>query len=304
MGVAEEKNQKKQVLGKGLASLIRNTSQEAGEIEAMPSSTAPIGPATQLVDISMILANKLQPRKIFKERELLELAQSIKENGIIQPLIVTMTDGKLELIAGERRLRAAKLAGLDKVPVVFKTVTDKEKLVMAIIENVQRADLNCIEEALAYYQLMEDFKITQEEVAKRVGKDRSTVANFLRLLRLPRDVIARLQKDELSFGHGKVLAAVKEPEFVVRLAQQVVEKNLSVRELEELIKRNNSNKVVTERKKEVLDERMEQLREKLEKRTGFHFKIHSKNGSSGSIQLNFSNEAEFNDIYLYLMKSN
>src|SRR5207253_7643636 len=128
-----------------------------------------------LVDVDRIVANKGQPRKIFKEKDLLELSESIKENGIIQPLIVHEKDGIFEIVAGERRYRASKLAGLTKVPVIVKRATKKEVLVMSIIENVQRSDLNCVEEALAYFQLMNEFELTQEEVAKKIGKERSTI---------------------------------------------------------------------------------------------------------------------------------
>jgi ParB family chromosome partitioning protein len=165
-----------------------------------------------LVDVSAIKTNPNQPRKIFKEKDLEELAESIKENGIIQPLVVAeLENGQFELIAGERRLRAAKKAGLEQVPVVVKRATDREKMIMSIIENVQRADLNCVEEALAYYQLMNEYKLTQEDVAKKLGKERSTVANFLRILNLPRPVIDLLQKEMLSFGHAKILAWLMRP---------------------------------------------------------------------------------------------
>src|SRR5690606_25917532 len=134
--------------------------------------------------------------------------------------------------------RASRLAGLTKIPVIVKRATKKDILVMSIIENVQRSDLNCVEEALAYYQLMNEFELTQEEVAKKIGKERSTIANFLRILKLPKDVIVQIQKELLSFGHAKILAAVSDDETVKRLANEVIAKNLSVRELEELSKKN------------------------------------------------------------------
>ena len=196
---------KKAALGKGIASLIgtnlpkSNNKQE--KITKKKSQTTgrdsgSIEPA--LVDINSIVKNNYQPRRRFSDLELKELAASIKENGIIQPLIVTKVESGYELIAGERRLRASKMAGLQKVPVVFKRATDRDKLVMAIIENVQRADLNCVEEALGYHRLMTEFKLTQEEVAKRVGKDRSSVGNLIRILKLPHDVISALQDNTLD----------------------------------------------------------------------------------------------------------
>lgn len=226
-------------LGKGMAALL-------GGSPALGNNTdAPIEPKNEtrnfetqplLVDIEKIIPNKSQPRKIFKEKELIELSDSIKENGIIQPIVVVEKEGMFEIIAGERRHRASKLAGLNKIPVIIKRATKKDILVMSIIENVQRSDLNCVEEALAYYQLMNEFELTQEEVAKKVGKERSTIANFLRLLKLPKDVIVQLQKEQLSFGHAKVLVSIGDDEHTKRLANEVISKNLSVRELKNLLK--------------------------------------------------------------------
>jgi ParB family chromosome partitioning protein len=262
---------------------------------------APIGPNSQLeVDIQKIKANPEQPRKIFKDQELRELSASIKQNGVIQPLIVAQNGENYELIAGERRLRASKLAGLKKVPVVVKKITKKESLVVSIIENVQRADLNCVEEALAYFQLMEEFSLTQEEVAAKIGKDRSVIANFLRILKMPREVIALLQKEKLSFGHAKVLAAIKDRNELILIATKAATENLSVRETEKLakVKKKSSQKPSNK----FFDERLESLKNKLEKSTGFHFDIATKNNGAGQVKIKFNNEAEFNDIFDYLLK--
>ncbi len=293
----------KTVLGKGIASLIQSSQSDYGSENRAKTEPAIniIKGESLLVPVGKIKANQYQPRRIFKEKDIVELAESIKENGIIQPLIVIEKGNEFELIAGERRLRAAKLAGLEQVPVVIKKATDREKLVMAIIENVQRSELNCIEEALAYFQLMEDFKLTQEEVAKKIGKERSTIANFLRILKLPRDVIGLLKEEKLSFGHAKILAAVKEAEHAKRLAFQVVEANLSVRELEVLI--NKKPKTVKEEtKKNFFTDKLDPLKNKLEQKTGFHFKLAGKKNGAGVVTIKFNNEAEFNDIYDYLMK--
>ncbi len=294
----------KSQLGKGMAALLGG-----GNSPLIPNPTENNQPEKKntgfnmptLVNVSQITPNKEQPRKIFKDKELKELSDSIKENGIIQPLIVAEQDGKLLLIAGERRLRAAKLAGLKQVPIVVKKVTKKETLVMAIIENVQRSDLNCVEEALSYYQLMSEFELTQEEVAKKIGKERSTIANFLRILKLPREVIGMVQKEQLSFGHAKVLVSVKDDERVKRLANDVLADNLSVRELEQLIKSGNKKKKPIVEKNKYFDSRLDSLKNKLEKKTGFQFAVNSSDKGAGSINIKFSNEAEFNDIYEYLM---
>lgn len=293
-------------LGKGMAALLGNNPALQ---DAPTGPVAPIEPKKEvhietqpmLVDVDKIAANKQQPRKIFKEKDLLELAESIKENGIIQPLVVVEKDGMFEIVAGERRFRASKLAGLTKVPVIVKRATKKDILLMAIIENVQRADLNCVEEALAYFQLMNEFELTQEEVAKKIGKERSTIANFLRILKLPKEVIVALQKEQLSFGHAKVLVSISDDETIKRLSNEVITKGLSVRELEELAKKSKKPVKKAENNK-FIAEQYTQLRNKLESKTGYHFDVKSKKNGAGEIVIKFSNEAEFNDIFAYLMK--
>lgn len=300
--MATTKN-KKGALGKGMSALLGNSNAplNANNIDNTSIGANSNEAGFVLVDISKIKANRKQPRKIFKDKEIMELSASIKENGIIQPLIVTLDEDKnFKLISGERRLRASRLAGLEKVPVVIKRVTEKEHAAMAIIENVQRSDLNCVEESLAYYSLMNEFNLTQEEVAKQIGKDRSTIANFLRILKLPKDVIKMLQKDELSFGHAKVLVSQKDDEVIKRFAREVVDNNLSVRDLEKLIKSKKVSKPKQSNK--FFDEKVDALKQKLEKRTNYHFDIKTKPNGSGTITIKYSNEADFNDIYEYLLK--
>lgn len=256
----------KPVLGKGLASLFPKiggtealiTNPQAAALPPLPPTPVTglgavvAGPVTTVQQVEMsnkdripgitmasvtdILVNPHQPRRDFDETALEELAASIRANGIIQPLVVRRNaTGSYELIAGERRLRASKLAGLQHVPVVVRRSTDRESLEIALVENIQRQNLNCVDEALAYFQLMEDFSLTQEEVATRVGKDRATVANYLRLLRLPQEVIADLKTQTLTFGHGKALLSLEEPELRLRARAQIIEKHLSVRDTEALI---------------------------------------------------------------------
>lgn len=297
---------KKIALGKGIASLIQETPNQILEKTLKDEVEKEVKEATSkndytpyLISISEIKTNPNQPRKIFKDQDLQELALSIKENGIIQPLVVAKAEKGFELVAGERRLRASKIAGLDQVPVIIKRGTEKEKMVMAIIENVQRADLNCVEEALAYYHLMNEYGLNQEEVAKKLGKERSSVANFLRILKLPREVVEMLQKELITFGHAKVLASIKDREKAIRLSTIAVEEELSVRELSDLAKKKINP--VKERKPVYEAEKMDQYRQKLENKTGFHFKLAAKNNGSGQVTIKFTNEAEFNDIYEYLL---
>lgn len=299
-------------LGRGMAALLGNSPAAYADApeKAVPHSGAPIEAKKEvkietqpmLVDIEKVTANKAQPRKIFKEKELLELSESIKENGVIQPILVIEKDNMFEIVAGERRYRASKLAGLSKIPVIVKRATKKDVLVMSIIENVQRSDLNCVEEALAYFQLMNEFELTQEEVAKKIGKERSTVANFLRILKLPKDVIVSLQKDLLSFGHAKILGGINDDEMVKRLANEVIAKGLSVRELEELAKKSKKPTKKSGNDNKFIAEQYTQLRNKLEQKTGYHFDVKAKKNGAGEITIKFSNEAEFNDIFSYLMK--
>ena len=226
----------KTVLGKGLASLLPTASPGA-----VPAPSGEVSNRERHLGISMaaledIHVNPFQPRREFEESALEELAQSIRGNGIIQPLVVRKGSKEgFELIAGERRLRAAKLAGLKQVPIVIRRSTDKESLELALIENIQRQNLNCIDEALAYFQLLQDFSMTQEEVAERVGKDRATVANFLRLLRLPEEIIEDLKKQVITLGHGKALLSLDDAEMRLRARAQILAKQLSVRETEALV---------------------------------------------------------------------
>jgi ParB family chromosome partitioning protein len=270
MNPTPQKNQNRPALGKGLASLLPGAAnnptamakQLLGDLppvsapaSAGPAAGAPAAasvtpppapeaavankeriPGITMIDVEQIVANQFQPRRDFNETSLKELADSIQANGIIQPLIVRKgEDGKIHLIAGERRLRASKMAGLKQVPIVIRKTSDKEALELALIENVQREDLNCVDIALSYYQLAEDFHLTQDEIAKRVGKDRVSVANHLRLLKLPESIINDLRSDRLTFGHGRALLSIADPLARMELRNAVVEKGLSVRETERLV---------------------------------------------------------------------
>jgi len=232
----------KKVLGRGLGALIPQRAQE-------PAA----GTQTGMLEVAIehIAPNPYQPRKTFNEASIEELARSVAEHGIVQPLVVTRTsEGRYRLIAGERRFRAAKKAGLKKVPVVVKDeLPESETLQIALIENIQREDLNPIEEALAYHQLHEEFHLTQEEISKRVGKERSTVANFLRLIRLPDPVKKLLASGQLSMGHARALLAVDSAKKQEQLADRVVKKNLNVRQTE-LLAAESSPKTVEKKQKE------------------------------------------------------
>ncbi|WP_027415065.1 ParB/RepB/Spo0J family partition protein [Aneurinibacillus terranovensis] len=207
----------------------------------------------QIIEISIkeIRPNPYQPRKVFEEQALNELTESIKEHGIIQPLVARKSVKGYELVAGERRLRAAQLADLDKVPIVIKNFTDQQVMEIALIENLQRENLNTMEIAQAYQKLMNAFSLTQEELAKKVGKSRPHVANFLRLLQLPDEIQKQVSKGTLSMGHARALLAVEDDTRKVELAKEVEKKILSVRQLEEIIKKLDQRKDVSRETKPV-----------------------------------------------------
>ena len=226
----------KKALGRGLGALIPSRPVQEAPPPPPAAAAAPAGNGMLSVPIEQISPNPYQPRKTFNDASIEELSRSVREHGIIQPLVVTRTgDNKYRLIAGERRFRAAQKAGLQEVPVVVKeTMADGDVLQVALIENIQREDLNPIEEAYAYHQLHEEFALTQEEISKRVGKERSTVANFLRLLKLPDAVKKLLASGQLSMGHARAILAVDSPKKQEQLAERVVKRNLNVRQTEML----------------------------------------------------------------------
>jgi ParB family chromosome partitioning protein len=223
---------KKLALGRGLEALIPDTAP----------GTEPAPGEYFLCDIQLLQPNRFQPRRQFAEAELEELAESIRGQGILQPLMVRKSDAGFELIAGERRLRAARRAGLSQVPVVVKTVSDDQLLEMSLVENIQRADLNPIEEAEAYHRLIHQFKLTQDQAAERVGKSRSAVANYLRLRQLPEPIQASIVAGALSMGHARALLGAESPTLQMTAWRAVMAQGMSVRQTEDLVRRLRSPK--------------------------------------------------------------
>lgn len=225
----------KAALGKGLGALISAPSAVTG-VSRLPALAQPApGDVVNRVAPEQIVPSPLQPRKEFQPEMLAELMESIREHGIIQPLIVRRVNGKLELIAGERRFRASRELGLKELPVIVREASDKDVLEMALIENLQREGLNPIEEAQAYSRLAKDFHMRQEDIAQRVGKNRATVANTMRLLDLPEAVRNLLAASTISTGHAKVLLMLKQRDEQERLAQQIISKGLTVRATEKAV---------------------------------------------------------------------
>ncbi|HEY5282576.1 MAG TPA: ParB/RepB/Spo0J family partition protein [Polyangia bacterium] len=229
---------KRQALGRGLAALIPNANESTGEPGARPAT----GSGLRVLDIESIHPSSRQPRKHFDDARLDELAESIRSQGIIQPLVVRVRPGGgFELVAGERRWRAAQRAGLHQVPAVVREVAESQAFEMALVENLQREDLNPIEEAEGYQRLVAEFGYTQESLSARVGKDRSTVANALRLLKLPPSVRAMVIDGQLNMGHARALLGLESDPAIDRLARQATGRGLSVRQVEAMVKREREN---------------------------------------------------------------
>ena len=275
---------KRKVLGKGLSALIPD------------AAVTTDGGGGNLVSITVdeISPNRFQPRRDFDDGKIEELAASIKEKGIIQPLIVRETDEGFELIAGERRLRAAKLAGLSSVPAVIRDVADAEALELALIENIQRENLNPIEEAQAYYRLIEEFSLTQEEMAQKVGRDRTTITNSLRLLTLPEIVRRDLAAGVLTSGHGRALLALADERQILMAREKFIAKGISVREAEALVKRIKEGEGPGKEKQEV-DTAILDIEEDLTRTLGTKVRIVPK-GVGGSIVIEYYSEQELDRL--------
>lgn len=258
----------KKGLGRGLESLFAMYDEEISNqniTNEYPSKSTDDNKNTTELDINLLVANKNQPRKNFDQEALEELAKSIKLHGIIQPIVVNKKDdGKYLIIAGERRYRASKLIGLKEVPVIIKNYTEKQIKEISIIENLQREDLNPIESARAIKQLMEEYKLTQEEVSERLGISRSNIANMTRLLSLYPDVIAMVEKGLLSAGHARCLVVVENPTEQIKLANQTIKEKWNVRDLEKAVKK-VLNPVKQTEKKEVQSLELKELIERMQK---------------------------------------
>jgi ParB family chromosome partitioning protein len=287
--------EKRPALGRGLSALI-------------PDSPAPVaGPGDRALDVDtdLLRPNRFQPRTRMDDERIDELARSIRSNGIIQPIVVRRareTEGRqpldkevgYEIIAGERRWRAAQRAGLLKVPVVVRDVPDERLLAVALIENIQREDLNPIEEAVAYRRLADEFHLTQEQIADAVGKDRSSIANYVRLLRLPQEVRANVASNAISMGHARALLALADEASQLRVAREIVTKQLSVRDVEALVKKGSQRDQKKEEKKP--DANTRAAEDKLRLALGTRVRI-NRRGKGGKIEIDFVSEDELQRLY-------
>jgi len=273
----------KRGLGKGLSALI-------------PDSSVLTGGRTILnIDINKIVPNPRQPRTEFPPEALTELAESIKSQGIIEPILARPKNGKYELVAGERRLRAAKKAGLSLMPAIIKDFTDEESLELALVENLQREDLNPMEEAEAYAKLSTEFKMTQADIAKKVGKDRSTVSNMIRLMELPEEIQASIRRKQISVGHARPILALSTDSERLSLWREILKNNFSVRDIEQLVRGGpGSSKKLTKRKI-TKNEELVDLTELLTTHLGTKVRIHGST-KKGKIEIDYFSQEDLERI--------
>lgn len=297
----------KKGLGKGLDSLIPMGS----EIENItkPVKKAKNEPKTNEngvieLKVNQIEPNREQPRKNFDEDALQELADSIKKHGIIQPLVVQKKGEYYEIIAGERRWRAAKIAGLKHIPAVIKDYSEQEMVEIALIENIQRQDLNPIEEAMAFKQLMQEYDLKQDELAERVSKSRTAVTNSMRLLKLPQKIMEMVINNELSSGHARTLLSIEDEDLQIKVAELVILKQMSVRETENYVKKLQNNKNKSKDTKNTDNDFVyRDIENRIKEIVGTKVKVNHKNNGKGKIEIEFYSDDELERIYDLFLKT-
>ncbi|WP_270494242.1 ParB/RepB/Spo0J family partition protein [Eisenbergiella porci] len=289
-------------LGKGLDSLIPNTIGEAKEKKENKEKVENKNPET-MVKLSMVEPNGEQPRKNFDEDSLLELAESIKQFGLLQPIIVQDRKNHYEIIAGERRWRAAKMAGLKEIPVIIKNLTNQEIVEISLIENIQREDLNPIEEAQAYKRLLEEFNLKQDEVAERVSKSRTAVTNSMRLLKLCDEVQQMVVNEMISTGHARALLSIEDPEEQYMIAQKVFDEKMSVREVEKLVKDLHKPEKAPKKENKSLEVIYQNIENRLKESLGTKVSISPKNNGAGKIEIEFYNHDDLDRLMEQLMRA-
>lgn len=280
----------KKRLGRGLAALIGDDAPIDVETEVVS-----VHNGYQELPIEMVRSNRLNPRKVFNDIELQDLANSISEKGILQPIVVRPSKDNegYEIVAGERRWRAAQLAALHKVPVLIRELSDQEVLEIAIIENVQRADLNPVEEAMGYHQLIEQFEYTQQQLAESIGKSRSHIANTIRLMTLPKSVLEALQDGKLTAGHARALIATVDPQA---LAQKIIALGLSVRQAEQMAKNAANPNSTTVTKKTTDDSNITAVEKMLAEAIGLKVSIETKTPEKGKLIINYKTLDQLEEI--------
>lgn len=290
----------RKALGKGLSALLPARSAPKAEVAVPAAPEVSTPPGLQVLPIDVIEPNPVQPRTVFLGERLNELAQSIRANGIIQPLIVRRVNGRYQLVAGERRWRAARLAGLTDVPVVVQDFAPERLLEVALIENVQREDLNPIEVAHALDRLAREYSLSHEEIGQRTGKDRTTVTNLIRLLRLPQDIQLLVAEQRLSMGHARAILALPNEDLQRDVAQQAAAEGMSVRQVERAIQGMTSNREASAKspaKEAVFDPNVAAATREMEAVLGTRVRIVTQNANRGKIEIDYFSTDDLNRIY-------
>ncbi|MFM2393372.1 MAG: hypothetical protein RLZZ546_1354 [Bacteroidota bacterium] len=291
----------KKELGKGLRALLSNIEQTNNK-EEKTQIIKDLNSGIATIPVSKIEVNPYQPRVEFNEEELNELASSIKIHGLIQPITVRSVGGdKYQLISGERRMRASKIAGLIEVPAYVRVANDQEMLEMALIENIQRSDLNSIEVAISYQRLIDECSLTHENLSERVGKNRSTVTNYLRLLKLPPEIQSSVKNNDLSMGHARVLAGIDDIAIQLTLYKKATQSQWSVRQLEDeargVSKKTNPSDKNPDYKLQAVELELERIKKEISAIFGSKIEISRSNTGKGKFVINFKDDTEFNQIY-------
>lgn len=285
---------KKEELGKGIRALLGGINDDISA-EAKVEIAEKVG--NVMVPLSSIEVNPFQPRADFDKEQLEELAESIKAHGVIQPITVrALGDNRFQLIAGERRLRASKMAGMKEVPVFIRKADDQEMLEIALIENIQREDLNAIEIAINYKRLIDECDLTQEEMGARLGKNRSTVTNYLRLLKLPPDIQKAIKERELSMGHARALVNVEDPVWQLTLAKEVITKGLSVRQTEALAKKAGNQKTKKQPEEKTVPLTYRKIQDQLSSLFSTKVQVKNKKGGKGEIVIAYYSDDDLDRI--------
>ena len=282
---------KKRALGRGLEQLFNSDNLDLQTIEQQIYDTASNEEIIE-VNLNELRPNPYQPRKVFKDEALEELSASIKEHGVFQPIIIKKSIKGYEIIAGERRVRASKKAGLEKIPAIVRAFTDEQMMEIALLENLQRENLNIIEEAIAYKSMLDKLNLTQEGLAKKVGKSRSHITNILGLLRLPSEIQELIEENKITMGHARVLSKLEDETQIKELAQKIINNNLPVRELEKLAEASNfERKIKIERKKREVNKDLKYVEDLLSDKLDSKVKV-----KENKIEITYTNTADLNRI--------
>jgi ParB family chromosome partitioning protein len=292
---------KKKEVGKGIRALLSNI-EKTNTSEEKISSIKKLNEHAALVPLESIETNPFQPRQGFDSEELMELAKSIKTFGLIQPVTLrSMGDGRFQLIAGERRLRASKMAGMNEIPAYIRVANDQEMLEMALVENIQRSNLNALEVAISYQRLMDECDLTHDALSKRIGKNRSTITNYVRLLKLPPNIQSAIKNESLSMGHARSIAGIENPVLQQKVFNEVIAKSLSVRATEQLIKSYQKSPtqisgIVNQGIGQDLPSEVIDIRDRISDLMGTRVEIKRNNKGKGQIVIKFKSDIEFNNI--------